>query len=83
MEDWTAQIQPQDTLSLSHTHTYTQAPLDQMTALELGGIALASISPFFLFLSAQPEDTHTHSHTIQPKPDVAPGPAQTGLVCPP
>lgn len=26
MEGWTAQIQPQDTLSPSHTHTFTHKP---------------------------------------------------------
>lgn len=83
-------------LSLLVSLTHTQAPLDQMTALELGGITLASLSPFCLFLPEQPaRKTHTHihtfsmlfhlnpTHTIHPGPDVAPSLAQTGLVCPP
>lgn len=47
----------------ARTHIHTQAPLDQMTASELGGIALA----FFL-----PAHTHTHDPsraTCSPRPD--------------
>ena len=71
------------TLPVTHTHFYTQAPLDQMTASELGGMALASLSLCFLFLPAQPgPKTRTHT-TTHPEPDVAPGLNQAGLVCPP
>lgn len=74
------------TLALTHTHTCTQAPLDQMTALEPGGIALASLSfsPFFPSIcTVCPQDKNTvcsmlfyRTHTA------ASSPAQAGLVCP-
>lgn len=73
------------TLPVAHTHFYTQAPLDQMTASELGGTALASLSLSlcFLFLPAQPgPKTRTHT-TTHPEPEVAPGLNQAALVCPP
>lgn len=71
------------TLPVAHTHFYTQAPLGQMTASELGGTALASLSLCFLFLPAQPgPKTRTHT-TTHPEPEVAPGLNQAGLVCPP
>lgn len=58
------------TLALTHTHTCTQAPLDQMTALEPGGIALASLSfsPFFpLYLhSLSPRQKHGLQYAILP-----------------
>lgn len=64
MEAWTAQTQPQDT-----PPSHTQAPLEQMTALEPGGIAPASLSPshpfpLFSLHSLPPRHTHTEKHTV-------------------
>lgn len=97
MEDWTAQIQPQDTHSVTHTHLHTSPirPDDCLGARWQSTSLSLTLFPFSLH--NLPQDTHTdthtefqhanssshHTHTRSVHSVVAPSPAQTGVVCPP
>lgn len=87
MEDRTAQIQPQDTLSLSHTHLHTSPirPDDCLGARWHSTRLSLSLSPFSCLhsLPLKHKLKFVACYTSPPKHAVAPGPAQTGLFCPP
>lgn len=62
MDDWTAQIQPQDTLSLSHTHLHTSPirPDDCLGARWQSTSLYLALFSFFSLHSLPPRHTHTH-----------------------